>query len=189
VATRSTRRWFLWPGLLTPSGIFCFAALAFLLPPDALVWPGSIIGTTYRTDTATGTAALTRNAGRWEGHTFGFPPGTATHFAPDTHHGFFVVHLPDGRFLALSDRSAHRGQRVYWHDPLPSYDQRGRDPGFRDRDHGTVYAADGQNIGGPAPRPLDPYPFTINNDRLIIESFANCPPPDAPGSRMWCRAP
>lgn len=58
---RRTRRWLLWPGLLTPTGIFCFAALAFLLPPDALVWPDGITGHTYRADAAIGTATLTRH--------------------------------------------------------------------------------------------------------------------------------
>lgn len=179
-------RWLHGIGLLLPAGVFGLAALLFLTPTDALIWPSGIVGTTYRADAAVGAVALTRRDGHWEGAAHTFPVGTATHFAPDATHGFFVVHLADGRFVAVSDRSAHRGQRVYWYDPLPSYDGRWQDPGFMDREYGAYYAADGTRFGGPAPRPLDPYPMTIRGDRITIASLAECPS-GGPGRRMWCR--
>jgi Rieske Fe-S protein len=188
MARRSPWRWLHGIGLLVPTGLFGLAAILFLTLPDALVWPSGVIGTTYRADAQVGTVSLTRRNGRWEGEVSDFPIGTATHFAPDTYHGFFVVHLANDRIVALSDRSPHRGQRVYWYDPRPSYDGRSKDPGFGDRDYGTYYAADGLNIGGPAPRPLDSYPLTIEGERLSIESLAECPP-NVPGMRTWCRDP
>lgn len=178
---------FRWIGLFTPTAILCLAFLAFLTPTDALVWPSGIVGTTYRGDTPIGRVALQRRDGRWVGDVADFPIGTATHFAPDTYHGFFVVHLADGRLLALSDRSGHQGQRVYWNDlSLKTYRIRG--DGFVDRAYGTLYGADGRVLGGPAPRPLDPYPTEIVGDRLLIDSSAYCPP-NQPGWQTWCREP
>ncbi len=66
MATRTPWRWLHRIGLLIPSGLFSLAAVLFLIPPDTLVWPSSIVGTTYRGDAKVGTVALTRRDGRWE---------------------------------------------------------------------------------------------------------------------------
>jgi len=123
MARRHPRRWLYVAGFGISAGALCFALFAFLTPSAASVWPARIVGTIHRADAAVGRVTLARRDGQWEGAIGDFPVGTATHFAPDANHGFFVVHLADGRFVALTDRSAHRGQIVRAH-PLPSYDGR-----------------------------------------------------------------
>ena len=120
--------------------------------------------------------------GYWEGRLSSFPVGTTASFHPGVEHGFFVVHLPDGRLLALTDRSNHLGQRVYWSDPLPYWGV----AGFMDHDYGSAYRANGERLGGPARRALDPYPLTIVDDRLRIAGRAACPTPTLLWE-SWCR--
>ena len=161
------------------------ALAGFLLPPPQLLWPSPAHGQLYRGDRQIATATLNwqgDRGGYWEGRLSSFPVGTAAHFHPGTKHGFFVVHLPDGRLLALTDRSNHRGQRVYWSDPSPYWHV----VGFMDRDYGSAYRADGERLGGPARRALDPYPLTIVGDRVRIAGRAACPAP-ALVWEVWCR--
>jgi hypothetical protein len=167
-------RYALWlVGTLPPLACLLFAAGAFLWPTDQLVWPASVRGAVYRGETQMGIATLVRRAGRWEGRVVDFPPGTATHFQPNTARGFFVARLRDGRLLALADRSGHRGQRVYPYDPLP-WGSRPGIVGFMDRSYGAAYYADGRRLAGPAPRDLDPYPLAIVGERVLIADRAIC---------------
>ena len=50
MARRRSWRWWHWLGFLSPALVCCAAVLAFLTPPDALIWPSGILGKTYRGD-------------------------------------------------------------------------------------------------------------------------------------------
>lgn len=185
------RRYGLWRSVFWAGGssVTCcclaIAVIGFLLPPPQLLWPSPAHGRLYRGDRQIATVTLNWQGGRggyWEGRLSSFPVGTAAHFRADTAHGFFVVHLTNGQLVALTDRSNHRGQRVYWYDPSPYWHV----AGFMDHDYGSAYRADGARLGGPARRALDPYPLTIVGDRVRIAGHAVCPAP-AQSWETWCR--
>jgi hypothetical protein len=191
VAVRRTSRWrraFWCGGVVAALACGLVATIAYLSPTDDLLWQALVRGTVDRGRTAIGTAVLTRRDGRWAGRVSDLPPGTATHFQPGATYGFFVVSLADGLLLALADRSAVYGARVYWYDPLPLTPGRPAEPltGFQDHAHGSMYQADGRRLAGPVWRDLDPYALTIIEGTVYIASRATCPTPQRP-VEMWCR--
>jgi nitrite reductase/ring-hydroxylating ferredoxin subunit len=127
-----------------------------------------------------------------------FPIGSTTHFEPKEHPGFYVVRFSDGTFQAMADRSPHRGQHVEWGNPrlrpggsagLVAFDPTIRERVFSDGD--STFLADGFTASGPAPRPLDPFPVAVEDGRLYVEPFAQCPwraiRTEGGGSRArWC---
>ncbi len=179
-------RWLLWyAGVLWSCGCLLTAVIVYLIPTPQLLYPSPIYGIVYRGTLPLGRAALNWRGDHWEGRASQFPPATTTHFFVNPARSFFVVHLADGRLLALSDRATHRGQRVYWYPSLPgSTDRYGE--GFRDHDAGTIYLADGQRRAGPARRDLDPYPVSIIGAEVRIAARAVCPD-DGVWWYAWCR--
>lgn len=181
-------------GVAFATACLLVAALGFLRPTDAQLWPASVRGATYRGELRLGTVALERRDGRWRGRATDFPAGTATHFQLTGAYGLYVVRLGDGRLLVLVDRGARYGQRVYWYDPLP-FRPHVAPPiaGFRDHTHGSAYYADGSRLSGPVWRPLDPFPLEDLGDTFSFADRAQCSamspmwtlrePPREP----WCR--
>lgn len=85
-----------------------------------------------------------------------FPDKTAT-YVPD--HQIFVVRDGDS-YMALSATCTHLGCAVRPDDK----------PGFFCPCHGSRFSADGTNVAGPAPKPLDTYEVSMGNaGELIVD--------------------
>ena len=85
-----------------------------------------------------------------------FPPGSVT---PVEAGRFYLVRLEDGGLLAFYRRCTHLGCAVPY------------DPGtgqFVCPCHGSAFAADGDVLNPPAPRPLDLFTLSINADGEIV---------------------
>jgi nitrite reductase/ring-hydroxylating ferredoxin subunit len=186
-------RWWLIPwrrvywsaGLLWSCGCLLAASGAYLIPAPPLLYRSPAYGIVYRGAIPIVRASLTWQGDRWVGRADSFPPGTVTYFSVNSARSFFVVRLADGRVLALSARSSHRGQRVYWYPTLPGR-YSGDAAGFMDRDAGTRFEIDGRRVAGPARRDLDPYAATIVGVEIRIADPASCPNP-ASRWELWCQ--
>ena len=74
---------------------------------------------------------------------------------------FYIVHL-EGGFLALYQRCPHLQCAVPW---VESENQ------FHCPCHASLYNMEGVVIGGPAPRPMDFFPITIENgDEIWVDT-------------------
>jgi hypothetical protein len=160
-ADPSMLRWLAWALILVVAVEAVVVSLVALWPPDrtrsvvsgqARGWDGHVVS-----------ARLVYGNGRWVGSVDDFPPGSTTHFRPRERPGFYLVRFPDGTFLAIADRSAHRGRRVEWRDLRPGsqYSPRGPTGGFDDGD--SIFDAGGFVEMGPAPYPLDAFPLTVED--------------------------
>lgn len=183
-------RWLGWMTVLALLAILGAGMLAFLWPPEQRVHEKVVVGAVR---VGLGwphlSAVLARRPDGWAGAVRDFPSGSVTHFRPESSPGFFLVRSADETFRAWSDRSPHRGQPLEWRNPLPGTERHcdGPKPGFYDPMYGANHLADGTPFSGPAPRPIDPLPLTIEGDRLVIASHAACPP-DLGYPPRWCRA-
>jgi Rieske Fe-S protein len=65
----------------------------------------------------------------------------------------------DDAITVLSSICPHLGCPINWH---PQQSQ------FFCPCHGGIFAADGRQIGGPPPRPMDPLPFEVRAGRLWV---------------------
>jgi|SRR5579872_573604 len=74
--------------------------------------------------------------------------------------GIFVRRLPNGGVEVLSARCTHAGCAVDW---------QAAENQFRCPCHGALYDANGKNVSGPAPRPLDHLPAERLNGDVMIE--------------------
>lgn len=88
-----------------------------------------------------------------------YPVGTVTRVRDGR---FYISRLPEG-VLALYWRCPHLGCTVPW------IESEGL---FRCPCHGSVYEPTGQNIAGPAPRPMDVMEVEIRNGRLFVNTGA-----------------
>jgi cytochrome b6-f complex iron-sulfur subunit len=85
---------------------------------------------------------------------------------------FYVTRVPEG-FIALWWKCPHLGCTVPWreNDPVMPGDegfaQKGR---FNCPCHGSIYNRYGQIIQGPAPRPMDRFPLTIEAGKVRVET-------------------
>jgi len=86
-----------------------------------------------------------------------FPVGTVTRIRDGR---FYVSRLPEG-VLALYWRCPHLGCTVPWNEGQKL---------FICPCHGSVYEPTGQNIAGPAPRPLDVMRVEIRDGRLLVDT-------------------
>jgi cytochrome b6-f complex iron-sulfur subunit len=138
-----TRRTFfnkLWMGL----GILAF--IEFLVLVLAYLRPG-------RSRVGTDTAAVIE-AGPVEK----FVPHSVTAFVRGR---FYLCRLEDGGFLAVSRKCTHLGCTVPWLD---------KEKRFICPCHASVYDIRGEVISPPAPRPLDIYPVTIENNIVKVDT-------------------
>jgi cytochrome b6-f complex iron-sulfur subunit len=87
-----------------------------------------------------------------------FPPGSINHIKAGR---FFLYRLEDGSFLALWQRCTHLGCSVPWVEGEKQ---------FHCPCHGSLFDMKGEVQGGPAPRPMDIFPVTINNGEVFVDT-------------------
>lgn len=74
---------------------------------------------------------------------------------------FYLVRMEDGSFLALWQKCTHLGCSVPWVDAENQ---------FHCPCHGSLYNQLGEVQGGPAPRPLDVFPVTIQDGQVFVDT-------------------
>ena len=74
---------------------------------------------------------------------------------------FYLARLDDGGFLALSRKCTHLGCTVPWVE---------KEKRFACPCHASAFDITGNVISPPAPRPLDIYPITIENDIVKVDT-------------------
>jgi cytochrome b6-f complex iron-sulfur subunit len=74
---------------------------------------------------------------------------------------FYLARLEDGGFLALSSKCTHLGCTVPWVE---------KEMKFACPCHGSVFDITGAVINPPAPRPLDIYPISIENNVVKVDT-------------------
>ena len=86
-----------------------------------------------------------------------FPVNSITRFRDGK---FYLSRLPEG-VIALYWRCTHLGCTVPWREDEQL---------FHCPCHGSMYERTGQNIAGPAPRPLDYMTIEIVNGRIVVNT-------------------
>ncbi len=94
------------------------------------------------------------------------PIGTVTAF---TEQRFYLSRVEDG-FLALYRKCTHVGCVVPWVSDDPSEDGLSTTGRFNCPCHGAIFDRYGVVHGGPAPRPLDIFPITIEDGELVVDT-------------------
>ena len=74
---------------------------------------------------------------------------------------FYLARLEDGGFLALSRKCTHLGCTVPWVE---------KEKKFACPCHGSAFDITGEVINSPAPRPLDIYPVSIENNIVKVDT-------------------
>jgi cytochrome b6-f complex iron-sulfur subunit len=87
-----------------------------------------------------------------------FEPGSVTAFVRGR---FYLVRLSDGGFLALSRKCTHLGCTVPW---VAAENK------FACPCHASAFDISGSVISPPAPRALDIYAVSIENDRVLVDT-------------------
>jgi cytochrome b6-f complex iron-sulfur subunit len=88
-----------------------------------------------------------------------FKPGEVDHVLAGR---FYISHTDDG-LIALWQSCTHLGCTVPW---VESEGQ------FHCPCHGSLYNKKGEVIGGPAPRPLDLFSITLDQDEVVVYTSA-----------------
>jgi cytochrome b6-f complex iron-sulfur subunit len=89
-----------------------------------------------------------------------FPPDSATFFEDGR---LFLFRRPEGLF-AISSVCTHLGCNVRWEESSE---------GFECPCHGSSFDKDGNNTGGPAPKPLKWLRLTMRRDRQLMVDTSN----------------
>jgi len=87
-----------------------------------------------------------------------FPPGSVVEF-PDGR--FYLIHAPDGGFLAVYRRCTHLGCSVSW-EPAQNH--------FFCPCHASSFDIVGDVENPPAPRALDTFPVYIDAGQVIVDT-------------------
>lgn len=87
-----------------------------------------------------------------------FPPGSVTHISNGR---FYLTRLEDGGFLAIYQRCTHLGCSVPWDQAANS---------FICPCHSSSFSADGTLLNPPAPRDLDIFPVSIENEQVKVDT-------------------
>lgn len=74
---------------------------------------------------------------------------------------FYISRLPDGNVMALYWKCPHLGCTVPW---VPEEDK------FHCPCHGSIYLRNGQNVAGPAPRPMDFMHIDVRGEELFVDT-------------------
>jgi cytochrome b6-f complex iron-sulfur subunit len=88
----------------------------------------------------------------------GFERGSVTAFVRGR---FYLVRLQDGGFLALSRKCTHLGCTIPWVE---------KEKRFACPCHGSAFDITGEAVEAPAPRPLDLFPLTIENENILVDT-------------------
>ncbi|MEW6044868.1 MAG: Rieske 2Fe-2S domain-containing protein [Bacillota bacterium] len=134
------RRRILMRWLMWGSAFVFFAQSA--LAGLAMFWPRRVLGFGSKVDA---------------GPVSSFPAGSVTKFRE----GKFWLSRLDNGVIALYWRCTHLGCTVPWREDEQL---------FHCPCHGSIYERTGQNIAGPAPRPLDYMTVEIVNGRIIVNT-------------------
>jgi len=144
------------------------AAIRYLSPPDgsigAVVVAGRVDAGPRRGERVT----LVRDGQRWVTDAADVPPGSVVHVRPTGFPGFFLLRARSGRVWAVADRNTHRGQAIWWQDPLRQWERDHRPPkaGFASWD--GDFTPEGAVLWGPPPRPLDAFPTEAIGRRIAV---------------------
>ena len=87
-----------------------------------------------------------------------FEPGTVSHVQAGR---YYISRLEDGGLLALWQRCTHLGCTVPWDETAGE---------FRCPCHSSVFNRVGEVISGPAPRPMDLFPITIEDNQIVVNT-------------------
>jgi cytochrome b6-f complex iron-sulfur subunit len=87
-----------------------------------------------------------------------FELGTVSHISKGR---FYISRLEDGGMLAMWHRCTHLGCTVPWQE------DEGR---FHCPCHSSIFDTRGVVVSGPAPRPLDLFPISIEDDQVIVDT-------------------
>lgn len=87
-----------------------------------------------------------------------FEPGTVSHVQKGR---FYIVRQEDGGVLALWQRCPHLGCTVPWRE---SENQ------FNCPCHSSFFNRQGEVTSGPAPRPMDLFPVSLEEGRLVVDT-------------------
>ncbi len=87
-----------------------------------------------------------------------YTPGSVSAFVAGR---FYLVCLEDNGFLALSGKCTHLGCSVPWDDDKKK---------FICPCHASMFDIFGNVLSSPAPRALDFFPVTIENDRIFVDT-------------------
>jgi cytochrome b6-f complex iron-sulfur subunit len=79
---------------------------------------------------------------------------------------FYLAHVPEG-LLALYWKCAHLGCTVPW---KPEEEFQGNVGVFHCPCHGSIYLRTGQNVAGPAPRPLDIMAIELTGGKIVVDT-------------------
>ncbi len=94
------------------------------------------------------------------------PVGTVAYFSEQR---FYLSRVESG-FLALYRKCTHVGCVVPWVDDDPSEDDLAAKGRFNCPCHGAIFDRYGVVHAGPAPRPLDLFPITIEKGELVVDT-------------------
>ena len=87
-----------------------------------------------------------------------FAPGSVSYVRQGR---FYIARLEDGGVLALWQRCTHLGCTVPWRE----------DEGqFHCPCHSSLFNRQGEVTGGPAPRPLDLFPVSLQDGQLLVDT-------------------
>jgi cytochrome b6-f complex iron-sulfur subunit len=87
-----------------------------------------------------------------------FEPGTVSHIQKGR---FYISRLEDGGVLALWHRCTHLGCTVPWREEAGE---------FNCPCHSSLFNRQGEVLGGPAPRPLDIFPVSLQDGKLVVDT-------------------
>lgn len=87
-----------------------------------------------------------------------FEPGTVSYVQQGR---FYVSRLEDGGVLALWQRCTHLGCTIPW---------RADEQQFHCPCHSSLFNRQGEVVGGPAPRPLDLFPVSLRDGKLVVDT-------------------
>jgi cytochrome b6-f complex iron-sulfur subunit len=92
-----------------------------------------------------------------------YPEGSVTRIREGK---FYLSHVPEG-LLALYWKCAHLGCTVPW---KPEEEFQGQQGVFHCPCHGSIYLRTGQNVAGPAPRPLDLMEVEVAGGKITVNT-------------------
>jgi cytochrome b6-f complex iron-sulfur subunit len=87
-----------------------------------------------------------------------FEPGTVSHVQKGR---FYIVRREDGGVLTLWQRCPHLGCTVPWREGENQ---------FNCPCHSSFFNREGEVTGGPAPRPMDMFPVSLEEGRLVVDT-------------------